>query len=324
MIRTGTLAILPAGAVDYLQAARRRTRAAAPVRSPAWCCFSPSPASIPAIRRSTMRPAAEPLNLLGRPGAFVADLLLHGFGWAALVPVLGFFGWAWRLLGKRPMRRLGLQAAGAGCWRWCCWRGAGGGAGAAGLAAGRRARAAPSACWRWARWQRDRRRRCRSRVAMALLALPPASSRSASAWASRWPTGGCCARTHAAAGVAPAASAAAPAAPAVAGALDGAQRAGRGSQRPDRRSGRPATARHAEAAAGAPRGRSAASSTWSSRSRRGREPGRKAEEAAQGQLDLRNRRDATACRRSTCCSCRRRCRRSTPSAAARWSRTRRC
>ena len=49
-------------------------------------------------------------NLFGRPGAFVADLLLHGFGWAALVPVMGLFGWAWRLLGRRSMRRLGLQA----------------------------------------------------------------------------------------------------------------------------------------------------------------------------------------------------------------------
>ena len=34
----------------------------------------------------------------------------HAFGWAALVPVLGCLGWAWRAIGKRPMRRLGLQS----------------------------------------------------------------------------------------------------------------------------------------------------------------------------------------------------------------------
>jgi S-DNA-T family DNA segregation ATPase FtsK/SpoIIIE len=53
---------------------------------------------------------AEPVNLFGWPGALLADLLLHAFGWAALVPVLGCLGWAWRAIGKRPMRRLGLQS----------------------------------------------------------------------------------------------------------------------------------------------------------------------------------------------------------------------
>ena len=109
MIRTGTLAILPAGAVPYL---RRRLAdlagvslfAAGLVLFLALLSFDPGD---PSFNHATGLPT---LNLFGRTGAFVADLLLHGFGWAALVPVLGLLGWGWRLLGRRPMRRLALQA----------------------------------------------------------------------------------------------------------------------------------------------------------------------------------------------------------------------
>ena len=109
MIRTATLAIFPEGAVDYIKRLAAGTAAAALFLAGlmlflAIASFDPSD---PSFNHAT---AAEPLNLLGRPGAFVADLLFHSFGCAALVPVLGFFGWAWRLFGQRKMRHLGLQA----------------------------------------------------------------------------------------------------------------------------------------------------------------------------------------------------------------------
>ena len=59
---------------------------------------------------------SRPTCLAGRAQA--ADLLLHTFGWAALVPVLGCFGWAWRALGTRQMHRLGLQSL-FRYWRRC-------------------------------------------------------------------------------------------------------------------------------------------------------------------------------------------------------------
>jgi len=109
MIRTGTLAILPAGAADYL---RHRLSelgglvlfAIGLVLFLALVSFDPSD---PSFNQAT---GLAPVNLLGRTGAFTSDILLHGFGWAALVPVMGMFGWGWRLLGKRSLRRLGLQA----------------------------------------------------------------------------------------------------------------------------------------------------------------------------------------------------------------------
>jgi len=108
MIRTGTLAILPAGAVPYL---RRRLADLAGVALfvaglalfLALLSFDPGD---PSFNHATGLPT---LNLFGRGGAYTADLLLHGFGWAALVPVLGLLGWGWRLLGRRPMRHLFLQ-----------------------------------------------------------------------------------------------------------------------------------------------------------------------------------------------------------------------
>jgi DNA segregation ATPase FtsK/SpoIIIE, S-DNA-T family len=109
MIRTGTLAILPAGAAPFL---KRRVAEAGGFALfgvglalfLALVSFDPGD---PSFNHAT---GLATLNLLGRPGAFVADLLLHGFGWASLVPVLGLFGWGWRLIGKRPMRRLASQA----------------------------------------------------------------------------------------------------------------------------------------------------------------------------------------------------------------------
>ena len=109
MIRTGTLAIFPVGAIDYL---KRRVAnvsglalfGAGLVLFLALASFDPSD---PSFNHAT---DAEPANLFGWPGAAAADLLLHAFGWAALVPVLGCFGWAWRAIGSRRMRRLGRQS----------------------------------------------------------------------------------------------------------------------------------------------------------------------------------------------------------------------
>ena len=109
MIRTGTLAIFPVGAIDYLK--RRLANlsglalfGAGLVLFLALASFDPSD---PSFNHAT---DAEPANLFGWPGAAAADLLLHAFGWAALVPVLGCFGWAWRAIGSRRMRRLGRQS----------------------------------------------------------------------------------------------------------------------------------------------------------------------------------------------------------------------
>ncbi len=109
MIRTGTLAILPVGAVPYL---RRRLADLAGISLFAaglglfLALVSFDPAD-PSFNHATDLPT---MNLLGSAGAATSDLLLHGFGWAALVPVLGLFGWAWRLLGRRALRHLILQA----------------------------------------------------------------------------------------------------------------------------------------------------------------------------------------------------------------------
>jgi S-DNA-T family DNA segregation ATPase FtsK/SpoIIIE len=109
MIRTSTLAILPLGAIDYLK--KRAAELSGLVLFSAGLALFLALASFdpsdPSLNHAT---ATQPANLLGWPGADIADLLLHGFGWAALVPVLGLFGWAWRAIGKRPMRGLVPQS----------------------------------------------------------------------------------------------------------------------------------------------------------------------------------------------------------------------
>jgi S-DNA-T family DNA segregation ATPase FtsK/SpoIIIE len=74
--------------------------------------FSHSPAD-PSLSTATARPAS---NLLGSQGAIVSDVLLQGFGYAALVPVLTLLTWAFRLgaqrgLGLFPARLAALLAA---------------------------------------------------------------------------------------------------------------------------------------------------------------------------------------------------------------------
>lgn len=52
---------------------------------------------------------AVPGNLLGRPGSYTADLLLHAFGWAGAIPVIALAVWGWRMIRKRPVLRPWLQ-----------------------------------------------------------------------------------------------------------------------------------------------------------------------------------------------------------------------
>jgi DNA segregation ATPase FtsK/SpoIIIE, S-DNA-T family len=56
----------------------------------------------PSLSHATSRPAR---NLLGLPGAVVADLLMQLFGLASLALVLPIAVWGWRLLTHRPLKR---------------------------------------------------------------------------------------------------------------------------------------------------------------------------------------------------------------------------
>ncbi|GLK85400.1 DNA translocase FtsK [Ancylobacter defluvii] len=60
-------------------------------------------ANDPSLSRSS---AAEPHNLLGVPGAVVADLMMQLFGVACLAVVLPVGVWGWRLLTHRPPHRM--------------------------------------------------------------------------------------------------------------------------------------------------------------------------------------------------------------------------
>ncbi|HQS45698.1 MAG TPA: DNA translocase FtsK 4TM domain-containing protein [Xanthobacteraceae bacterium] len=53
---------------------------------------------------------AQVKNLLGRPGAIVADLLMQGLGLASLFLLLPLAYWGWRLLTHRPLRGEQLRA----------------------------------------------------------------------------------------------------------------------------------------------------------------------------------------------------------------------
>ncbi|MBC9210181.1 DNA translocase FtsK 4TM domain-containing protein, partial [Roseomonas aerophila] len=45
----------------------------------------------------------ETTNLAGAPGAILSDLMLQGFGWAAMLPSAVALGWAWRLATHRGL-----------------------------------------------------------------------------------------------------------------------------------------------------------------------------------------------------------------------------
>ncbi len=67
----------------------------------------------PSLNTATPR---RPSNLVGQPGAIVADLLLQGFGVAGALPGLALLAWAWRVgshrgLGSIPLRLAALLGA---------------------------------------------------------------------------------------------------------------------------------------------------------------------------------------------------------------------
>ncbi|MFO1155278.1 MAG: DNA translocase FtsK 4TM domain-containing protein [Rhodospirillales bacterium] len=324
MIRTGTLAILPAGAVPYL---RRRLADLAGVTLfvaglalfLALLSFDPGD---PSFNHATGLPT---LNLFGRGGAYTADLLLHGFGWAALVPVLGLLGWGWRLLGRRPMRHLFLQglslllamlllatalAAVPALPGWPIAAGSGGGFGVVALGALAAMVDAgavacppdhgPSGVHRRRRCARLRHGRLTRRLAAP---RPDAARRGVPACAppaGRFPASPpaalpCCAGAPSPGAPVPAASPSSPMATATTP-----SRRLPGSRTPRQRPG----------------GRRLSSRSWRGASRR-------ATTAATARAPSTSRpRPATSCRRWTCCGWRRSCRRSMPSAAPRLSRTR--
>ncbi len=55
---------------------------------------------------------AIPHNLAGPIGAWVADLLLQGFGLAAVLPGLAMLAWAWRVASRLGLGRSGLRVVG--------------------------------------------------------------------------------------------------------------------------------------------------------------------------------------------------------------------
>ncbi len=55
--------------------------------------------------------AREPGNLVGAPGAMLADTLLQGFGFAAALPIACLFGWAWRLSTHKGLAPFALRLA---------------------------------------------------------------------------------------------------------------------------------------------------------------------------------------------------------------------
>jgi S-DNA-T family DNA segregation ATPase FtsK/SpoIIIE len=106
---SATYALLPSGALDFL---KRRTLETAGTALVALSCtllialigFSPGD---PSFNHAT---DAAAHNLLGIPGAYIADLLLHVFGLAGLVPVAGLAAWGWRLLRKHRLNHVWLHA----------------------------------------------------------------------------------------------------------------------------------------------------------------------------------------------------------------------
>ena len=100
--RQAVTAILPAGAKRFIhdRAMELAGICLAIISSAALLAlfsYAPSDAS---LNSATVGPA---LNLLGSPGAILADILMQGFGYAALLPLLGIAGWAWRFIRKRPV-----------------------------------------------------------------------------------------------------------------------------------------------------------------------------------------------------------------------------
>ena len=55
-------------------------------------------------------------NILGYPGAMIADLAMHIFGLGAIMLILPLAAWGWRVVTHRPIDRKALRGA---CWILC-------------------------------------------------------------------------------------------------------------------------------------------------------------------------------------------------------------
>jgi S-DNA-T family DNA segregation ATPase FtsK/SpoIIIE len=62
----------------------------------------------PSLDTASARPIA---NLAGAPGAVIADLLIQGFGVAALLAALSMLAWAWRIAAHRGLGHLSARVA---------------------------------------------------------------------------------------------------------------------------------------------------------------------------------------------------------------------
>ncbi|MGF1641282.1 MAG: DNA translocase FtsK 4TM domain-containing protein [Rhodospirillales bacterium] len=108
MTRIAAAALLPEGTADFFR--RRLAEIAGGALAAcgllllaALISFDPAD---PSFNHAT---DAHPGNLLGRTGAHIADLLLHGVGVAGTVPAIALVVWGWRTIRKRPLARLWLR-----------------------------------------------------------------------------------------------------------------------------------------------------------------------------------------------------------------------
>ncbi len=102
-------AVLPDGTTEFFK--RRATEfAGLAVLACAgllfFCLFSFNPAD-PSLNHAT---GAAPSNILGRQGSYIADFILHVWGWTAMVPLSALVVWGWQLLRRRRPDRLWLRA----------------------------------------------------------------------------------------------------------------------------------------------------------------------------------------------------------------------
>ncbi len=102
-------AVLPDGTTEFFK--RRATELAglavlvcAGLLFIAIVSFNPAD---PSLNHAT---GAAPSNILGQHGSYIADFLLHVWGWAAVVPLTALAVWGWQIVRRRQPRRLWLRA----------------------------------------------------------------------------------------------------------------------------------------------------------------------------------------------------------------------
>jgi S-DNA-T family DNA segregation ATPase FtsK/SpoIIIE len=101
-------AVLPAGAAEFFK--QRATEAAglgllagAALLLAALATFNPAD---PSLNHATDSIAS---NVLGERGSYLADVLLHSWGWAAVAPAVVFAVWGLKMIRKQRPEQLGLR-----------------------------------------------------------------------------------------------------------------------------------------------------------------------------------------------------------------------